>query len=293
MGDDDLAPIRTPCGMRILRRLRGELLWCASRGQHFPELPTFCFVPCGEGDPIPVRRPRRRVFEAVLFRKAVCRQSAWLTVRQRLQPDASDGLKRYRLAVRCCRWPAQETGHERVVGDAEIGAALLRCRALHTRLEGDRGHVPAVNVEALDLASLRDDHCAPVRGPRISGHDAERLHALGRVLCDRIHDDPLGTRFQVAQPQGGAGPEAMPFEGDRPVRDPSSERQPTTVGRDLRRVATPARAPNLLGGTPRSDRNDLPSSQILPPDLPRAGEYVSSDNPRASVHVEEEVPAVR
>ncbi len=133
---------------------------------------------------------------------------------------------------------------------------------MDARGEGNGRDLAAGYIQPPQLPSLRDHDRRAVGSPRVAGQHADRLHPLGHVLRDRVHDDPLGARLQVADPQRGAGAELVALPLDRGVGKAAREGDVATVRSDLGRKAATARQPVLPRGHATGDLHHFTRLQV-------------------------------
>ena len=127
--------------------------------------------------------------------------------------------------------PAQKLRLERLVGDAKGLVRHLGNRPMYPGGEGDRRYFPGFHVQPAQLAALRKQDRLAIRRPDVAREHTQRLRAGRNLHLDRVHDDALGTRFEIPQPERRTGADTMALERDRPVRDLTREGEPAAVRR--------------------------------------------------------------
>ena len=122
-----------------------------------------------EGEPLPIRRPRRRVLERRECRRC---EPARLACRPILHVYPANRDEGDRLAISGRTRPTNEPGLHDVVGDAELLPRHLRYGAVDVRRERNRRDVARRHFDAAKLAALRDQNRLAVGRPLVAGEDA-------------------------------------------------------------------------------------------------------------------------
>src|SRR5690606_25566070 len=140
-------------------------------------------------------------------------------------------------------------------------------------LERDRLDVAGRNVDALYATALGDHDCAAVSGPRVPGQNTQALRAALVCDLDGVEQYALRAGLEVPQPEGRARPEATALEGNGRVGKLAGKREPATVGRDLGREGSAARATACRWPlrAARRNRRHIAVLELPAPDLVVAG----------------------
>src|SRR3954468_8684634 len=102
---------------------------------------------------------------------------------------------------------------------------------MHLGAEWNRRDLAGSSVQTPQLPALGYENALAVAGPVISGQHAERLRTARDQRLDRIHGQPLGAGFHVADPERRARTVLVALVLEQPVGNWSCEGEPPAVGR--------------------------------------------------------------